>query len=196
MLGEVAEICSDNGTMMFLDETLLELVAGGNDISMIPCLDKHDNLIVTRSFTKSFAVPGIRVGYAISSPEIAAEMEKVRLPWNIGTFEQKVAAMMMNDMEYVRNTAVLLKQESMRMHDQIVNGDIDIGPVSESFFYFVDCGRFGTSSDAFRKGMLDRGFAVRDCTSFGFPSYVRFCVKDHKRDDEFIMAMMQAVEGK
>lgn len=188
----IASECERNGTLLFLDETLLELVDGSGDISMIPLLQDHPNLVILRSFTKSFAVPGIRAGYALTSPGIAAELEKVRLPWNIGSFEQGAAMLMVRNMDYVEKAAADLRAESLRMADGLRCHGIDIAP-SESFFYFVDIGRFGVPAEEFRRKMLESGFAVRDCTSFGYPSYVRFCVKDRERDDAFVRAMVGAL---
>lgn len=194
-LCEIASVCEANGTLLFLDETLLELVEGCRDISLIPLIGEHPNVVIARSFTKSFAVPGIRVGYGITSPAIAAEMEKVRLPWNIGTFEQSAAILMTENMNYVKDAAIELRMEAKRMNDMLVRSGVDVTP-TESFFYFIDIEKYGISAEEFRRKMLDEGFAVRDCTSFGYPSYVRFCVKDVDRDDGFILAMSRLIGRK
>lgn len=192
-LEDLASFCEGRDTMMFLDETLLDLVASEPEVSLIPSISEHPNLLICRSFTKSFAVPGIRVGYCVSSPEMIAEMQKVRLPWNLGTLEQAAAAYMISHMDYVSGAAAELEAEKRVFHRELEDAGMPLVRECESFFHFVDLAPLGIDPAAFRSGMTRRGFVVRDCASFGFPTYVRFCVKDRERDTLFAEAAKETI---
>ena len=194
-LEKLASVCEEHGVLMFLDETLLDLVAEEPEISLIPTVGTHPNLLICRSFTKSFAVPGIRVGYCVSNPEMITEMQKVRLPWNLGAAEQAAAAFMVKKMDYVRTAAVSLRTEKKIFFKELKNAGLPLEKECDSFFHFVDLAPLDIDIAAFRSGMLGKGFMIRDCTSFGFPTYVRFCVKDRARDADFAVAVKETLDS-
>lgn len=195
-LEKIIRKCEETGTLVFLDETLLELVKGEQSISLSREVCKFSNLLVAHSFTKSFAIPGIRVGFALSNPGIVEEMEKVKLPWNIGTIEQAAALhLIQNELGYVDEAADVMCRESDRMFAQLKEMGFPISSISDSFFYFMDIGSIGLTGSEFKDLMLKEGIMVRDCASFGpqYKSCVRFCVKDKERNDRFLSAVRKVL---
>ena len=192
-LETIARECEEHGVMMFLDETLLELVDTEPEVSLIPRIADHPNLLIARSFTKSFAVPGIRVGYGISTPENIAEIQKTRLPWNIGTMEQAAAMYMADNFSFVTEAAGKLRKEAPVMFEELTAAGLPLKKDTESFFHFMDLSPLGISVADFSAEMKSRGFMVRDCASFGFPTYIRFCVKDRERDERFAKAVKETL---
>lgn len=190
-LFNIVRRCGELGAMVFLDETLLALVDGGEGDSLSREVGKFDNLIVLHSFTKSFAVPGLRVGFALSNPEVIEQLEKAKLPWNIGTLEQAAADYFLTIPEYVSEAAGMMHRESVSVNANLREAGFPIGDVSDSFFYFVDLEGLSLTGKEFQDLMLKEGIMVRDCSSFGprFRNYVRFCVKDRERDDRFVKAV-------
>lgn len=193
---QIVRRCEELGVLVFLDETLLELVENERSISLSEEVCEFSNLLVAHSFTKSFAVPGIRVGYALSNPDIIREMEKVKLPWNIGTVEQAAAMhLIRNEADYVDMAAKVMSKESDRMFTCLREMGFPVRSVSDSFFYFLDLGCIGLTGAGFKDLMLKEGIMVRDCASFG-PQYrncVRFCVKDKGRNDRFLSAVKKVL---
>lgn len=188
--------CEELGILVFLDETLLELVKGERSISLSGEVCRFANLLVAHSFTKSFATPGIRVGFALSNPDIIREMEKVKLPWNVGTVEQAAALHLVdNCLGYVDDAADLMSRESDRMFAQLRDMGFPVRAISDSFFYFLDLGPIGLTGAKFKELMLKEGIMVRDCASFGpqYDSYVRFCVKNKERNDRFLSAVRKVL---
>ncbi len=184
------------GTLVFLDETLLELSSRSDELSLVPEVEGQDNLFIIRSFTKAFAMPGIRVGYGLGSREMIRFLEAGRLTWNLGTIEQRVATRLMeNEQEHVARAVRLLEKEKGRMQ---VGVEKHLGPVPSphSYFFFAPLGDLGVSSSQFRTAMLRHDVLVRDCSSFGerCEGYSRFCVKTPEKDDEFLVALGLAVE--
>ncbi len=189
---EIVRFCEEAGTMVFLDETLLTLCAGHSRISLIREVNEFSNLVVVGSFTKSFAIPGLRIGYAISNPAIIAELEKAKLPWNVGTVEQAVGILLTEfDIDHVRNAALQLEKEKDVMRAGLADVGLHIDTPTDSFFYFIPVDRFGVDGAKMTELMLKNGIMVRDCASFGpeFKGYIRFCVKDRARNDAFVEAM-------
>ena len=195
---DIIRRCEELGTMVFLDETLLSLVADESLISLSGMVREFSNLIVAHSFTKSFAIPGMRVGFALANESIIKEMDKVRLPWNVGTLEQSAAEHLVScEMPYVVEAANTMRRESEVMHSDLEALGFPVGPLSDSFFYFVPVRELGMSGAAFQREMLREGIMVRDCASFGpaYTDYVRFCVKDPTRNRKFVEAVNRVLKS-
>ncbi len=195
----IVRACEELGTLVFLDETLLELVPGYVDTTLSGMVDRFSNLIVASSLTKSFAIPGIRIGFGFANPDLISEMEKVRMTWNVGQIEQTVANVLIRDrMDYVDAAAATMASESEVMNTSLNDIGFPAGPVSDSFFYFSSVRPLGMDAPEFKKKMLARGIMVRDCSSFGerFSDYVRYSVKDRDRNCRFIAAVDSIINGR
>lgn len=190
--------CAKHGVMVFLDETLLELVPDYEDISCVQYVKEFDNLVVAGSLTKSFAIPGIRIGFGFASKETAAVMDRIRLPWNVGQIEQAVATELIRDhMDHVHKAAVMMKSEAAKMYTQLKDIGFPVTSPTDSFFFFNSLRPINAKGSVFQDRMLDSKIMVRDCASFGMPFdwYVRFCVKDPERNARFIHAVHETLRS-
>ena len=183
-------------TLVFLDETLLELSSRSDELSLVPEVEGHENLFIIRSFTKSFAMPGLRVGYGFGPRKTLRYLEAGRLTWNLGTIEQRVATRLIEEeQEHVARAVSMIGDEKRRMH---VRAERLMGkiPMPDSYFFFAPLDALSVSSTEFRQHMLSHGVLVRDCSSFGgvCSSYTRFCVKTPEKNDEFLDALSRAVD--
>ena len=197
-LREIIRFCEEEDTMVFLDETLLPLCSKYSLTTLIREVNDFSNLLIAESFTKSFAIPGLRIGYAISNPKLIAEMEKAKLPWNLGTVEQAVGILLTEfDIDHIRTASHLLDKEKDVMRGALEDIGLRIDSPCDSFFFFVPVDRYGADGAKMTELMLKNGIMVRDCASFGpeFKNYIRFCVKDRERNDRFVEAMAAALKS-
>src|SRR5438132_11163818 len=115
---EVTIVCSPNNPTgcVLSDDDLRLLLESTNGLvvvdeayhefaehSVVPVLREHDNLVVLRTFSKAMAMAGLRVGYLLAAPELAREISKAVLPYNLNAFSQTAA-----------EVAVELYQEELR----------------------------------------------------------------------------------
>jgi len=133
-------------------------------------LREHRNLIVLRSLTKDHALPGLRLGYALASPDLASAFEAVRPPWsvNAGALRAGLATLEPDALSHVRRATAAVS-ESRHI---LIAGFSALGYIvhpSVANFVLVDVG----DGSAFRRALLPHGIVVRDCASFGRPSCVR-----------------------
>ena len=192
------EFCERKNVLVFLDETLLELVPDYEDISCVGYVNEYPNLLVAGSLTKSFAIPGIRIGFGFGSKEIVEEMDKVRMTWNVGQMEQSVAKILIRDhMDYVHRAAEIMSKESKWMYDKLKDIGFPVTTPTDSYFFFNSLRPLEVDAGTFVERMLSNGFMVRDCSSFGKPFdwYVRFCVKDHERNVRFVDAVDETLRS-
>lgn len=194
----IADECLKKNVMLFLDETLLDLVAGHEDISCAEYINEYPNMVVACSLTKSFAIPGIRIGYGLAAEGTLKHMEKVRMSWNVGAIEQHVAKILLRDhMSHVDRAARMMAEEKEWMFNALRDIGFPVCNPSDSFFYFCPTSSLGIDAPTFTDRMLDNRILVRDCSSFGrpFDGYVRFCVKDRMRNMAFVQAAHDALRS-
>ena len=193
---DLVDEAARKNTLVFLDETLLELSSRSAELSLVPEVESHENLFIIRSFTKSFAMPGLRIGYGFGPKRTLRYLEAGRLTWNLGTIEQRVATRLMEEeQDHVARAVSMLDDETRRMH---ARAEKLMGRITmpDSYYFFAPLDELNVSSTEFRRHMLRHGVLVRDCSSFGglCSNYTRFCVKTPEKDDEFLEALSAAVD--
>lgn len=144
-----------------------------------------DNLIILRSLTKSFAIPGVRIGYAIASESVIAEMEKVKVPWSVSVCAQEVGAAVIGPEgdEFLAETRVRIESSKEK-----IESVLDVH--TDANFYNLEVG----NAREFKKELLKHGIQVRDCTSFGLPAHIRFSVRTDE-ENELLLLRLHRTEG-
>jgi histidinol-phosphate aminotransferase len=132
------------------------------------------NLIILRSLTKSFAIPGVRIGYAISSEAIITELARIKVPWSVSVCAQKAGMAVIGAdgdafLAETKKRIVRSKEKIERVLD--VNTDAN--------FYILAVGNAGEM----KKKLLTHGIQLRDCTSFGLPNHIRFSVRTDEENE-------------
>ena len=111
---EVARLCRESDALIVVDEAYHEFAGQ----SVVPLLHDHSNLIVLRTFSKAMAMAGLRVGYLLATPELVAEVNKARLPYNLNFFSQAAALAVLSDPGAVEaNVARLVRARESLFRD-------------------------------------------------------------------------------
>ena len=127
---------------MVFDEAYFEYVRSSEFPDSMAYVKRGRNAIVLRTFSKIYGLAGLRIGYGVTTPEIANFLNRVRPPFNANSLAQRAALAALDDDEHVANSRAV-NQTGM---DQVVNGLRTLGfaPIaSETNFVYVDVGRDG-----------------------------------------------------
>jgi threonine-phosphate decarboxylase len=175
----------DSSTKILVDESFIELVDNNNrPYSFINKVKEFDNLVVLRSFTKSFALAGLRVGYCVSNPKLAKQITANRIFWNVNGIAQLAAIVALNDAKYIAKARTLVKKERRFMHSYVEEGLQNFVACRSDVNYFL-IRLNGEYSTKLRDLMLARtGVLVRDCSTFNGMAnrYIRVAVKTHDQN--------------
>ena len=178
-------------TLLILDEAYLAFT--GNTWSAIDLISQG-NVIVLRSMTKDYALAGLRLGYAVASREIIANLRRVRPPWNVNAPAQKAGIIALEDAKYLEYTQKKIEQAKQFLIGEL--GKLGFQPLpSDTNFFLMKVG----DARGFRAALLKHGILVRDCTSFGLPEYVRIASRPIPACRKLISALKMlkfAVSGK
>ena len=184
---ELLEIADDElhgGGMLFLDEAFNELAAGAE--SLIGC--GRADVFVSRSFTKSFAVPGLRIGFGFGDAGLIERMEVIRPPWTLNTFAESFAFEALKHLDELEESRRLIAAEREWLYREFDAMGIGYLPSSANFI-LLNLGRKGLDSGEFTRRMLAEGIFIRDCASFGLPRSVRVAVRTRGENERLAEAL-------
>ena len=98
-------------TIVFIDECFIELVPKSNE-SVLSYVKKYDNIFILRSLTKSFGLPGLRIGYACGSKEIINILQKIKIPWSVNSLAQDAANTVIKNLTHIKKSNIIIQKES------------------------------------------------------------------------------------
>lgn len=157
---DVARLCAASEGLVAVDEAYHEF--SGRTVA--PLLAEHPNLVVLRTFSKAMGLAGLRVGYLLAAPELVAEIDKARLPYNIN-FISQLAALAVLERHEEREASVRRMVQGRETLSAALASIPGLRPYpSQANFVLVEV----TSGDAkaLFEALYADGILVRDVTSY------------------------------
>ncbi len=195
-LTEIFDVALAQDILLFLDEDFLEFVDNEKELSMIGKLDKYPNLFILRSFTKIFGLTGLRIGYGITSKEIADVLMCSKIPWNVNCLGQAAAVAAIQDDTHLQITLELIKNEKKWLHNELAQFSGLRFEAPDANFFFINIENTGLTANALKHRMLKEGILIRDCSTFVALNefYIRVAVKTHEENVRLIEAFKKSLK--
>lgn len=174
--------------IVVVDEAYFEYVDKPSYPDTSTWMERFPNLIVTRTFSKAYGLAGLRVGYALSHPDIAALLNRVRQPFNVNSVAQAAAVAALDDIEYLQQS-IRRNREGM---EQLVTGfrKLDLATIeSAGNFVAVHTGRGLERYEA----LLQQGIIVRPVANYGMPDHLRVSVGTADENARLLEALEQVL---
>ena len=181
-LPELLEHCRQQGIVVVLDECFIEFCETDTEQprSLLGKIDQYENLLLVRAFTKSFAMPGVRLGYLVCSNEGLREKIRRQLPeWNLSVFAQRAGIVcaeqaeqyLQDTVEYVRTKRAYLREGLEALGIRVVSG--------EANFLLL------YTTQPIYDRLLAKGILIRNCENFrGLgEGYYRIAVKKQEENE-------------
>ena len=187
VVDKLAQKCAASGVFLFVDEAFIELSNPRESIAKLAA--DNDFVIVLRSLTKTYAVAGLRVGFAVASPGFAKLLNNIRLPWNLNSIGSAVGERLLkNNKNYIDRSLELIRKERLWLASRLgaIRG---FKPYpSDANFILVDAREFALDSAGLTERMLRHGIIIRDCASFGLENHIRVAVRKRSENMKLIRA--------
>ena len=168
-----------------LDEAYLEYVDNADYPNGVSLLPRYPNLLVTRTFSKIYGLASLRVGYAVSAPETADLLNRVRQPFNVNSLALAAAEAALGEAEFVADSR-RLNAEGMA---NVVAGLADLG-----LSYIPSVGNFvsfdvGVPAGQAHQALLAEGVIVRAVAEYGLPTHLRVTIGLANENARFLAAL-------
>jgi threonine-phosphate decarboxylase len=180
------------GLWMVLDEAFIDFCPSH---SLIKEISNSPRLLILRSFTKFYGMPGIRLGYLAGSPDTVATIRRLLPPWSVSNFAQVAGMAALNDLPYRQRSLKFMRQERKRFMAQLrtVPG-LRVFPTSANFI-MVELPT-GCAPEQVVSWLAYQGILVRDCrTFFGISQpALRLAIRHPSDNNRLVHALQEALQ--
>lgn len=199
-LREIADACRAAGTVLLVDECFLAL-SGGDEDSLIHCIRSEAlPAVVLRAFTKTFAIPGVRLGYAVCSGSPAARIRRELPEWNLSVFAQYAGRAAFGNVTpgtpapetsaggtsgYLAASVEMIAREREFLSAELEKLGLRVFPSDANYILFQSRDR------ELHQKLLDKGILIRDCRDYhGLTAgFYRTAVRTHRENTALLQCL-------
>ena len=150
-------------------------------------LAEFPNLLITRTFSKIYGLAGLRIGYGLTSPEVADLMNRVRQPFNCNNLALAAATAALGDHEFVARSQELNRAGMAQLTEGFTRLGYEYIPSYGNFVAF----RVGDAA-AVNQKLLKQGVIVRPVAGYGMPEWLRVTIGTEAENRQFLDALEKA----
>ena len=166
---------------LVLDEAFIDLY---EEDSLIKEVKNYDHLIVLRSLTKFYGLPGLRIGFGASSPKLIKKLEAQKIPWSVNCLAQTAVREILQDEKFISKSKSFLLEEKEYFYQELSNiGGWKVYKPSTNFIFIKLLGNI--SSEGLMEQLAKKGILIRDCSNFrGLEEgkFIRVAVRTRKEN--------------
>lgn len=182
------------GVIVVVDEAFIDFVKYPESATLRREAVSRDNLIILGSLTKFFALPGLRLGYAVCCEELADRVREVKDPWSVNCLAQAAAIGSINDSSYIKKVRAWIEVEREFMFRGLSDiPNLKVYPPSANYV-LVDLRASSMTAKTLQDVLGPRGILIRDCGNYRFLDeyYARFAVRT-REENTILLENLEAI---
>ncbi|MBD5655736.1 MAG: histidinol-phosphate aminotransferase family protein, partial [Candidatus Eremiobacteraeota bacterium] len=190
---QLAHDAKSLGTVTIVDEAFIDYAP---EASVTRDAAARDALVTIRSLTKFFAVPALRVGYAVCDPSLARIMRRAIPSWPVTTLASRAVAVALDDAEFTSRTLVANERERARLAARLAAIGLRANPSATNFLLVSLPEDAPRAPELTQRLVLQSQIVVRDCSSFeGLEAgdYIRVAVRAAAENERLVDALARAL---
>ena len=193
VLGEsalVALLAGNPGTVFVLDEAFIEFTT--SIATARPLLARFDNLLLLRSLTKAYAIPGLRLGYVLASERLITQLTQGKAPWTVNALAAAAGHFLFEHFDTVQPPTALLLADRAAFAAQLSENE-GLAIMPSHTHYFVGALHRGTAAELKRWLLAQHGLLIRDAANFRglAPAHFRLCTRPPADNQLLINALRE-----
>lgn len=178
---KIVSQAKENNCFVVLDESFIDFLPDSEKYTSRHLVKSFDNLLVLHSLTKFYAIPGLRLGFAITNSKLTKSLHQVKDPWNVNTLAQTAGVAALKDLKYQENSRNFMQQEVEFFYESLkaINTIKVYKPTVN--FILANIEESTLQAKKLKSLLLHRNILIRDCSNYPGLSeyYVRFAIKRH-----------------
>ena len=184
---QIVKAAQKKFSLVFVDETFIELVPDSNP-TLVKSIKSYDNLFILRSFTKSFGLAGLRIGYGLGSKQTIEILQRIKIPWNVNYIAQTAASAALCYSNFLEKSRENIKKENLFLMSSLSKLELLSCFHSSTNFILI---KTKINSKILQKKLLKKNILVRDCSTFcGLDeNYIRIAVKNRNQNKLLMKAL-------
>jgi histidinol-phosphate aminotransferase len=151
----------------------------------------HPGLVVTRTFSKTWAMAGARLGYLVADPAVVQACEAVVLPYHLSAQTQLAGLLALRHRDEMEARVALIAEERGRVAAALGDLPVESWPSDANFILFRPLGK---DADAVWRDLLEHSVLIRNCASWdGLGGCLRVTIGRPDENDRFLTAMKESL---
>lgn len=195
-LNELLDLMIENDKLLIVDETFMEFVGEEEKYSLINKIEQTPNLFILKAVTKFFGMPGLRLGYGVTSnKQIINNIYEYKEPWTINSFAENLSNYLFKDKEYIKNSKDYYISERKFMLEELRK--ISRLKVYDTDTNFILIKLRDYEANLLKLELFEKyNILIRDASNFiGLDkNYVRVAIKSHK-DNKILIESLNKILG-
>lgn len=178
------------GKWLLVDEAFVQFVDQPDEVTLIKEEPPPANILVFRSLTKLFALPGLRLGAVVGHPDSISRLRQLKEPWSVNRIAEKVALRLIDCTEYEKQLANLMRRERPRVFARLEK-IAAFQPLEPAANFLLARWRLTEELDDLLLFMMRSGIHLRDCRNFpGLENnYFRMAIRRPEENDRLLSLM-------
>ncbi|MCK5548654.1 MAG: aminotransferase class I/II-fold pyridoxal phosphate-dependent enzyme, partial [Thermoplasmata archaeon] len=179
---EMERLCMTTNGIVVIDEAYVDFA----ECDCVPLLADYENLIITRTLSKSYSLAGMRVGFALASREIIEGMMKVKDSYNVDILSQTAAIAALEDQDYFRKNIARIREDREYLSSQLREIGFEVFPSQANFILVSPSGK---SAREIYESLLQEKILVRFFDSDNMNRYLRITVGSKEENRKLLDAV-------
>ncbi|MCM2532702.1 threonine-phosphate decarboxylase CobD [Neobacillus pocheonensis] len=194
-LVRMAEQAENTNTYLVIDEAFIDFHPHQKQATLLSELEKFKHVMIIRSMTKFYAIPGLRLGYAISHPELISKLQGKQVTWSVNQMALVAGEACLEEKEYEGKTIELI-QEQRRYVKRSIEENLGwfVFPGQANFLLVRLTDEFTATDLQWKMGQ--KGILIRSCSMYpGLTNqYFRIAIRTKQENDCLIQAFKEVVK--
>ncbi|MBS5621774.1 MAG: threonine-phosphate decarboxylase [Clostridium sp.] len=192
LLQEIWKRCEEAGILLVVDECFNEFLEHPEQNTLKDVLETGANAVILKAFTKSFAMPGLRLGYGLcGNGDLAERIFSCGQPWGVSIPAQAAGVAALQEQGYLERMRRLIQTERRWLSENLARLGLCVFPSEANYILFRT-----ETEISLRERMEQRGVLIRACGNYrGLDDrYYRIAVRGHDENERLIAALKCALE--
>ena len=178
----IKAFCERTAGVVVTDEAYGDF-CGEKNVALALCLD---NVLVVRTLSKSYALAGIRLGYAVGPPELIQALYKIKDSYNVSWMTQKIARIAIQDQDYLQTILKKIIVTRSRISRALTEKGFEVFPSSTNFLWIRPR---GNSAKSIFEGLREQKILVRHFPGPRTEAFLRVTVGTDEQMDQFLAGL-------
>ncbi|RJR32802.1 MAG: histidinol-phosphate transaminase [Desulfobacteraceae bacterium] len=180
----------DGRQVVVVDEAYLEFVEKEDFPDGVSMIREYPNLVVFRTFSKMYALAGLRIGYLVGNLEVVNIIRRTCVVYSVNGVAQEAALAALDDREHIQRTRDMVRRGKELVCRELVNLGLPFVSGEGNFIMI----KLPMSDTLAYRMLMKKGVMIRTMTGFRFPNYIRLTISSMEAMEAFVAALGEVIK--
>ncbi|MBF8983568.1 threonine-phosphate decarboxylase [Lutibacter sp. B2] len=195
LMKDILAYCNTKNIHLIVDEAFIDFVDNPDAESLLKYTGQYNNLYIIKALTKFFALPGLRIGYGITSNQsILQDIKSEKEPWTVNSYAALAGEVVLKDKNYIKQSREWIVNERKRFYNLLKEIDsIKVYKPNSNYILF----KVKNKEIKLKEILLKNKILIRSCDNYRnlTNDFYRIAIKDKESNDQLIKILQEVYYG-